>query len=33
MHPILFQVGGINIYSYGVLVASGVLAGLWYSRK
>ncbi|MGD0402222.1 MAG: prolipoprotein diacylglyceryl transferase [Candidatus Acidiferrales bacterium] len=33
MHPILFQVGGINIYSYGVLVASGVLAGLWWARR
>ncbi|HXN74244.1 MAG TPA: prolipoprotein diacylglyceryl transferase [Candidatus Acidoferrales bacterium] len=33
MHPILFHFGGINVYSYGVLVASGVLTGLWYSRK
>jgi phosphatidylglycerol---prolipoprotein diacylglyceryl transferase len=33
MHPILFHIGGINIYSYGVLVASGVLAGLWWSRR
>jgi phosphatidylglycerol:prolipoprotein diacylglycerol transferase len=33
MHPILFHIGGINIYSYGVLVATGVLAGLWYARK
>ena len=33
MHPILFHIGGINIYSYGVLVASGVLAGLWWARR
>jgi phosphatidylglycerol:prolipoprotein diacylglycerol transferase len=33
MHPILFHFGGINIYSYGVLVATGVLFGLWYARK
>jgi len=33
MHPILFHIGGINIYSYGVLVATGVLAGLWYASK
>ena len=33
MHPILFHIGGINIYSYGVLVATGVLAGLWWARK
>ena len=33
MHPILFHIGGMNIYSYGVLVATGVLFGLWYARK
>jgi phosphatidylglycerol---prolipoprotein diacylglyceryl transferase len=33
MHPILFQSGPITIYSYGVLVASGVLLGLWYARR
>jgi phosphatidylglycerol:prolipoprotein diacylglycerol transferase len=33
MHPILFDIGGINIYSYGVLVATGVLFGLWYARR
>jgi len=32
MHPILFQYGHITIYSYGVLVATGVLLGLWYAR-
>lgn len=33
MHPILFQSGHFTIYSYGVLVASGVLLGLWYARR
>jgi len=33
MHPILFQVGPLTIYTYGVLVATGVLAGLWYARQ
>jgi len=33
MHPILFQAGPLTIYTYGVLVAAGVLAGLWYARR
>lgn len=33
MHPILFQIGGLPIYTYGVLVAAGVLLGLSYARK
>ena len=33
MHPILFNFGGIPIYSYGVLVATGVLISLWYGRR
>lgn len=33
MHPILFHSGQVTIYSYGVLVASGVLLGLWYARR
>jgi phosphatidylglycerol:prolipoprotein diacylglycerol transferase len=33
MHPILFQRGPITIYTYGVLVATGVLLALWYSRR
>lgn len=32
MHPILFQWGPITVYSYGVLVATGVLLGLWVAR-
>ena len=33
MHPVLFQAGSITIYTYGVLVAAGVLLGLWYARR
>ncbi len=33
MHPILFQWGPVTIYTYGVLVATGVLLGLWYGRR
>lgn len=33
MHPILFQFGAVTVYTYGVLVAAGVLLGLWYARR
>ncbi|MGB0036418.1 MAG: prolipoprotein diacylglyceryl transferase [Candidatus Acidiferrales bacterium] len=33
MHPVLFQFGSFTIYTYGVLVAAGVLLGLWYARR
>ncbi len=33
MHPILFQLGPVTIYTYGVLVAAGVVLGLWYARR
>lgn len=37
MHPILWTVrspwGDFTIYTYGVLVATGVLVGLWYARR
>jgi phosphatidylglycerol:prolipoprotein diacylglycerol transferase len=33
MHPVLFQAGPLTIYSYGVLVATGVLLGLWFARQ
>ena len=29
MHPILFEAGPVTIYSYGVLLASAYLLGLW----
>jgi phosphatidylglycerol---prolipoprotein diacylglyceryl transferase len=32
MHPILIHAGAFTIYSYGVLVATGVLLSLWYAR-
>jgi phosphatidylglycerol---prolipoprotein diacylglyceryl transferase len=30
MHPILFEVGGITIYSYGFMIAIGAIAGVAY---
>jgi len=33
MHPVLFHIGALTIYTYGVLVAGGVLIGLWYARR
>jgi phosphatidylglycerol:prolipoprotein diacylglycerol transferase len=29
VHPILFQLGSFTVYSYGVLVATGVFLGVW----
>lgn len=33
MFPVLFQLGPITIYTYGVLVATGVLLGIWYASR
>lgn len=33
MHPVAFQIGGLTIYWYGVLVALGFLAGLWTATR
>lgn len=33
MHPVLFKIGPFTVYTYGVLVASGVLIALWYARR
>ena len=33
MRPVLFHFGSITIYTYGVLVATGVVLGLWYARR
>lgn len=30
MHPILFEVGGITVYSYGFMIALGVIAAVAY---
>ena len=30
MHPVLFEVGGLTIYSYGFMIAVGALAGVAY---
>jgi len=33
MLPILFRLGPLTIYTYGVLVAAGVIGALWYARR
>jgi phosphatidylglycerol:prolipoprotein diacylglycerol transferase len=33
MHPILLQLGAITVYTYGVLVATGVVLGLLFARR
>jgi phosphatidylglycerol---prolipoprotein diacylglyceryl transferase len=33
MHPVLFQFGPFTVYTYGVLVAAGFIAGLWYAYR
>jgi phosphatidylglycerol:prolipoprotein diacylglycerol transferase len=33
VHPILFSAGPVTIYSYGVLLASAYLLGLWLAVK
>ena len=33
MHPILIQIGGFSIKTYGFLVASGFLAGIIIALK
>ena len=30
MHPILFEIGGITVYSYGFMIAIGAIAGVAY---
>lgn len=30
MHPILFEIGGVTIYSYGFMIALGSIAGVVY---
>jgi phosphatidylglycerol:prolipoprotein diacylglycerol transferase len=33
MHPVLFHLGAITIYSYGVLVAIGVILAVWVASS
>ena len=33
MYPVLFRIGGVEITSFGVLVAIGALVGLWMFRR
>src|SRR5690606_41767977 len=30
MHPILFEIGGTAVYTYGFMIALGAIAGVWY---
>src|SRR5579884_4163157 len=32
MHPVLFHFGSLTVYTYGVLVATGVIVGLFTAR-
>ncbi len=32
MHPVLFEIGGFPLHTYGVLVAAGFLSGVWFMR-
>jgi len=33
MHPILFKIGNISLYTYGLFVALGFLTALWVARS
>lgn len=33
MHPVIFQIGDISLYTYGMFVAIGFLAAVLYSKK
>jgi phosphatidylglycerol:prolipoprotein diacylglycerol transferase len=33
MHPVLFRVGALTLHTYGLLVATGVLLGLWLAQR
>jgi phosphatidylglycerol:prolipoprotein diacylglycerol transferase len=33
MHPVLFQLGWITIYSYGFMIALGIIVGLFLARR
>ncbi len=33
MHPILIDIGGIRLHTYGLFVALGFMTALWFSKK
>lgn len=33
MHPVLFQIGVLTIYSYGLMIAIGIMVGLFLARR
>jgi phosphatidylglycerol:prolipoprotein diacylglycerol transferase len=30
MHPVLFEIGSVTVYSYGFFIAMGAIGGVWY---
>jgi len=33
MHPVLFHIGPLNLYTYGLFVALGFMTAIWVSKK
>lgn len=33
MYPILFEIGNISLYTYGLFVAMGFLTAIWFTKK
>lgn len=33
MHPILLQAGGLKLYTYGLFVALGFIAAIWFTKR
>lgn len=30
MYPVVFETGSVALYSYGLMIAAGIIAGMWY---
>lgn len=33
MHPVLFKIGSLTLYTYGLFVALGFISAIWWSKK
>ncbi len=33
MHPILLQIGGLKLYTYGLFVALGFITAIWFTKR
>ncbi|MBU4560760.1 prolipoprotein diacylglyceryl transferase, partial [bacterium] len=33
MHPILFEIGPLTIYSYGIMLALAFVVGIWFATR